>query len=116
MLNVKEGQTYVCKRDKLAWWTVGKEYTVQKFSNGVLYITDDEGDSWYLPNDNLLNQVFKLNEKTFDLNDLTVYQLKEYVALQQALELAENEFQVKLSKKEVAQYELNEFIERMTKE
>lgn len=108
MLNVKEGQTYVCKRDKLAWWTLGKEYTVQKFSNGVLYITDDDGRNWYLPNDNLMNQVFKVKEKTFklkgktfDLNNLTINELDEYVDLQQALELAKNE--------------LDDFIERMSK-
>lgn len=100
-LDVKEGQTYVCKRDKLAWWTLGKEYTVQKFSNGVLYLTDDEGSSWYLPNDNLLNQVFKLKEKTFDLNTLTTAQLKEYTDL--------------LENKESAERLLNDFIERMTK-
>lgn len=101
-LDVKEGQTYVCKRDKLAWWTVGKEYTVQKFSNGVLYITDDDGSNWYLPNDNLLNQVFNIKEKTFDLNKLTTAQLKEYVKLR--------------VNKEYAESSLHEFIERMTKE
>ena len=62
MLNAKEGQTYVCKRDKLAWWTLDKEYKVQTSSNGLLYLTDDEGDNWYLPNDNLLALVFKLKE------------------------------------------------------
>lgn len=101
MLNAKEGQTYVCKRDTLAWWTLGKEYTVQKFSNGVLYLTDDEESNWYLHNDNLLNQVFKLKEKTFDLNALTMEQLKEYVGL--------------LENKENAESSINEFIERMTK-
>ena len=62
MLKVKEGQTYVCKRDKLAWWTLDKEYKVQTFLDGILYLTDDEGDNWYLPNDGLLNNVFKLKE------------------------------------------------------
>lgn len=100
-LEFKEGQTYVCKRDKLAWWTLGKEYTVQTFSNGVLYLTDDEGSKWYLPNDNLLNQVFNIKEKTFDLNTLTIEQLKKYVDL--------------LENKENAERLLHEFIERMTK-
>lgn len=63
MLNAKEGQTYVCKRDKLAWCTLDKEYKVQLSSNGLLYLMDDDGDKWYLPNDDLLNQVFKLKEK-----------------------------------------------------
>lgn len=101
MTKVKEGQTYVCKRDKLAWWTKGQEYTVQKFSNGVLYITDDDGRDWYLPNDNLLNTVFKLKEKTFNLNTLTTAQLREYLGL--------------LEEKEHAERSLNDFIERMTK-
>ena len=100
-LNIKEGQTYVCKRDKLAWWTKDKEYKVKVFSNGILYLTDDDGYNWYLPNDNLLNQVFKLKEKVFDLNTLTTAQLKEYVGLLEDNEKTENL--------------LNGFIERMTK-
>ena len=99
MLNVKEGQTYVCKCDDLDWWTLGKEYTVQKFSNDSLYITDDDGSDWYVTN-NLLSNVFKRKEKTFDLNDLTIAQLREYVNL--------------LENKENADRSLNEFIERMT--
>ena len=100
MLNAKEGQTYVCKRDKLAWWTLDKEYKVQAFSNGELYITDDEGSNWYLPNDGLLNTVFNLKEQTFDLNKLTTEQLREYVDL--------------LKNKERAESSLNAFIERMS--
>ena len=61
-LEIKEGQTYVCKRDDLEWWTLDKEYKVQKFSNGALYLKNDEGYNWYLPNDELLNDVFKLKE------------------------------------------------------
>ena len=106
MLNAKEGQTYVCKRDDLAaWtlgkWTLGKEYKVQAFSNGALYLIDDDEYHWYLPNDNLLNQVFNIKEKTFDLNKLTTSQLREYVGL--------------LEDKEKADSSLNEFVERMTK-
>ncbi len=101
MLNLKEGQTYICKRDDLDNWTLDKEYKVKKFSNGRLYITDDNQDDWYLPSDNLLNQRFKLKEKTFDLNKLTTAELREY------LELLEN--------KEKSESLLNEFIERMTK-
>lgn len=99
-VNFKEGQTYICKSDKLAWWTLGKEYKVQAFSNGDLYITDDEEDKWYL-NNILLNQVFKLKEQTFDLNKLTTEQLREYIGL--------------LEEKEESESLLNEFIERMSK-
>lgn len=100
MLNAKEGQTYVCKLDDLDEWTLDKEYGIQAFSDGRLYLTDDSGYNWYL-NNKLLNQVFKLKEKTFDLNALTIEQLKEYVKL--------------LENKENAESSLNEFIERMTK-
>ena len=101
MLNAKEGQTYVCKRDDKDWWTLDKEYKVQTFRNGILYLTDDEGYNWYLPNDELMNNVFTLKEKTFDLNKLTTAQLREYVGL--------------LENKENTDALLNEFIERMTK-
>ena len=102
MTNATEGQTYVCKRDKLAWWTLDKEYKVQKFSDeSGLYIMDDDGYNWYLPNDGLLNTVFKLKEQTFDLNKLTTAQLREYIGL--------------LENKENADSSLNNFIERMTK-
>ena len=101
-VELKEGQTYVCKRDKLAWWTLDKEYKVQAFSNGLLYLTDDEGCNWYLPNDGLLNTVFKLKEQTFDLNKLTTAQLREYIGL--------------LEDKEKAESSLNDFIERVNKQ
>ena len=100
MSNAKEGQTYVCKRDKLSWWTLDKEYKVKLSSNGLLYLMDDDGDKWYLPNDGLLNTVFKLKEQTFDLNKLTTAQLREYVDL--------------LEDKENAAALLNDFIERMS--
>ena len=101
MTNVKEGQIYVCKRDKLTWLTLDKEYKIQASSNGELYITDDQGDNWYLPNDELLKTVFKLKEQTFDLNKLTTSQLREYVDL--------------LEDKENTAALLNNFIERMSK-
>ena len=101
MTNAKEGQTYVCKRDDLEWWTEGKEYKVQTFCNGALYLKNDEGYNWYLPNDNLLNQVFNIKENTFDLNKLTTSQLREYVEL--------------LEDKENTAALLNDFIERMSK-
>ena len=106
MTNAKEGQIYVCKRDDLsAWtlgkWTLGKEYKAQAFSNGALYLMDDDEYHWYLPNDNLLNQVFNIKENTFDLNKLTTSQLREYVEL--------------LEDKENTAALLNDFIERMSK-
>lgn len=100
-LEVKEGQTYICKRDDLEWWTEGKEYKVQTFNSDVLYLTDDDGYNWYVTND-LMNDVFKLKEQPFDLNKLTIAQLKEYVGL--------------LEDKEKAESSLNEFIERVNKQ
>ena len=100
MLNAKEGQTYVCKRDDLEWWTLDKDYKVQTFDSDVLYLTDDDGSNWYVTND-LLSTVFKLKENSFNLNKLTTYQLIEYVDL--------------LKNKERAESSLNEFIKRMTK-
>ena len=99
-VNFKEGQTYICKHNGLELWTLGKEYKVQAFSNGDLYITDDEEDKWYL-NNILLNDVFKLKEKTLDLNKLTTEQLREYIDLRED--------------KEESESLLNEFIERMSK-
>lgn len=101
MFNIKEGQIYICNSDKLAWWTLGKEYKVQKFSDGRPYITDDDDFHWYLYYDELVNAMFKLKEKTLDLNKLTAAELREYV------ELLEN--------KEKSDTLLNEFIERMIK-
>ena len=101
MLNAKEGQIYICKRDDMENWTLGKEYKVV-FDKGVgLVIVDDCGYKWYIPKDNLLNNWFKLKEQTFDLNKLTTEQLREYVDL--------------LENKEKTDALLNEFIERMTK-
>lgn len=137
MLNAQEGQTYICTKSDTPWWTRGKEYTAVSTNHGKLCLVDDDGNSWYL--DSLKYDIcqFKLKEtssfknygklrfsmdelpdekeKSLDLNKLTVYQLKEYIDLQQALELAENELALKLAKKELAKYELDEFIERMAK-
>ena len=62
-----------------------------------------------------MNELPDEKEKSLDLNKLTIYQLQEYIDLQQALELAEKDLAVKLAKKELAEYQLDEFIERMTK-
>lgn len=101
-LELKEGQTYVCKRADLDWWTLDKEYKVQTLRNGTLYLMDDDGDKLYLPDDERFNAVFKLKEQAFDLNKLTTAQLKEYVGL--------------LEDKEKSENSLNEFIERVNKQ
>ena len=100
-LNIKEGQTYICKRDNLEWWTLDKEYKVVFDKVSGLSIVDDDGRRWYLPNDDLMNQVFKVKENTVDLNTLTTAQLQEYVKL--------------LTNKEHAESSLNKFIERISK-
>ena len=100
-LEIKEGQTYICKRDDIAWWTLDKEYKVVFDSCHGLVIVDDDGYRWCLPNYNLMKNVFKLKEKTFDLNTLTTEQLREYVDL--------------LEDKEESESFLNHFIERMSK-
>ena len=97
----KEGQTYICKLDDLDEWTLDKEYEVVLDESLGLVIVDDYRGKWYMPNYSLLNDVFKLKEKTFDLNKLTTAQLKEYMGL--------------LEDKEKSDTLLNEFIERMTK-
>lgn len=64
MLKFKDGQTYICTKSTIYWWTEGKEYDV--FFDGVterFAIEDDEGTIWY---DNELNhsdQKFKLKEE-----------------------------------------------------
>ena len=136
-LDLKEGQTYICTKSDTPWWTRGKDYKVVSTNHGKLCLVDDDGDSWYLDSLKYETCQFKLTEtstfkkygklrfsmdelpdekeKSLDLNKLTVYQLKEYVELQQDLELAEKDLAVKLAKKELAEYQLDEFIERMTK-
>ena len=61
-LKFKEGQTYVCKRDDHAWWTLDTEYNVVFDKNHELVIVDDDECKWYVTND-LMNNVFKLKEK-----------------------------------------------------
>ena len=132
MLNVQEGQICICVKSDRPWWTTGKEYEVVSNNHGELCFVDDDGTRWSIHYLKYHGSQFKLKEtsseksgkdafsftkygkvmfsmnnlpdekeKSLDLNKLTVYQLKEYVELQQDLELAE--------------YELNKFIEGMTK-
>lgn len=43
MLNLKEGQTYVCVKSDRPWWTRGKEYEVVRNKYGELCFVDDDG-------------------------------------------------------------------------
>ena len=62
MLNVKEGQTYICKHDDDPWWTLNKEYKIFSDKHHELAIMDDDNDKWYVT-PVLMNKVFKLKEK-----------------------------------------------------
>lgn len=135
MWNAKAGQIYICTKSDRPWWTKGKEYKVGLNKYGELCFVDDDGDArWtidYLNNLTCcqfklketpsfknygklrfsMNELSDEREKSLDLNKLTIYQLQEYIELQQSLELAEKDLAVKLAKKELAEYELNKFIE-----
>lgn len=62
MLNLKEGQTYVCIKSDRPWWKVGKEYTVVLNSQNDLCLVDDEGDKWALRYWKYVENYFKLKE------------------------------------------------------
>lgn len=42
MLKFKEGQTYICTKSDMLWWTEGKEYPVRLCVDGNLYLIDDD--------------------------------------------------------------------------
>ena len=133
MWNAKEGQIYICTKSDRPWWTKGKEYEVARNKYGELCFVDDDGTKWainYLKyhgcefkqkDTSRFNNYEKLRfsmdelsdekEKLLDLNKLTIYQLQEYIDLQQALELAKRDLAVKLAKKELAENKLDNFIE-----
>lgn len=101
-------------------FAVGEIYPLYK--GKINYVVANNGTKWYEDEfpliENQYGVLLKLmdeQEKSLDLNKLKVYQLKEYIDLQQDLELAEKDLAVKLAKKELAEYKLDEFIERMTK-
>lgn len=100
-LDFKEGQTYICTKANERWLTEGKEYEVGLSSLNKTFIVDDDGDRWTSNDLSVSDSTFKLKEKTFDLNGLTIEQLKEYIGL--------------LENKENAERLLNDFIERMSK-
>lgn len=109
-VELKEGQTYICKETRMRYWTVGKEYPVVLDSKGKPAIIDNGGDYWYGSVSSMLNDFsteFELVKYDttplidIDLNTLTLEQLTEYVDLQQAVDLANTE--------------LNKFIEKVSK-
>lgn len=134
MLNVQEGQLCICVKSDRPWWTRGKEYEVVRNKRGELSFVDDDGAKWaisylkkhggqFKPKETSsfkkygklrfsMSELSDETEKSLDLNKLTVYQLKEYIDLQQALELAKRDLAVNLAKKELAEYNLDKFIER----
>lgn len=101
--NLKEGQTYVCTKSDVSWWTEEKEYKVFLTSASDLVLVDDERDTWDSEDLKDLietsNTRFKLKKKKFDLNKLTTKQLSNYVEL--------------LKEKEEAENRLNRFVEEM---
>ena len=84
--DIKEGQTYVCQCDDQDGWTLGKEYKVLFHKSLGLVIIDDYGGKWYLPNSDLMNNVFKLKEElspeeleqTYTLKQVTKVIIKAY--------------------------------------
>lgn len=46
MLNVQEGQLYICVKSDRPWWTGGKEYELVRNKDGELCFVDDDGDTW----------------------------------------------------------------------
>ncbi|MBN2918450.1 MAG: hypothetical protein JTJ28_02305 [Lactobacillus sp.] len=109
---------YKCiQSDDKRRFTVGAIYPLYKREKN--YIVANNTTLWYEDEFPIIEKEYGVllkvideTEKSLDLNKLTIYQLKEYIDLQQALELAEKELDLKLAKKEVAKYELDEFIER----
>lgn len=95
-LNLKEGQTYVCTKSKLKWWTVGKEYKVVSDIYGYPALSDNNGDLWW---SHSLDACYTQFELRLDLNKLTKEQLRDYEKL--------------IKEKEKAENHLNRFIEEM---
>ncbi|UVX36046.1 MAG: hypothetical protein [Bacteriophage sp.] len=54
-VELKEGQTYICKETRMRYWTVGKEYPVVLDSKGKPAIIDNGGDYWYGSVSSMLN-------------------------------------------------------------
>ena len=63
MLTFKKGQTYICTKSDIRWWTVGKEYPVFLDSDNEPAIRDDDGDDWHSSYIRTFNNQFKLKEE-----------------------------------------------------
>ena len=92
----KEGQTYICTKSRLEWWTVGKEYKVVLDDHGYLALSDNNENTWWSHN---LDARYTQFELRLDLNKLTKEQLRDYEKL--------------LKEKEKAESRINEFIEKI---
>ena len=103
----KDEDTVICSKSTRPWITQFKVYTIQKNDEDKLAVCDDEGTIWTLEYLTHTGHRFSLitgnvfRKETFDLNNLTTAQLREYIDL--------------LENKEESERLLNEFIERMTK-
>lgn len=65
MLNLKEGQTYICTKSNRKWWTPGKEYNVFfEYRKQEFAIKDNQGTYWYQDEINMSITEFKLKEET----------------------------------------------------
>lgn len=66
MLKFTEGQTYICTKSGMTWFTEGKEYPVFVNEFGRLAIKDDEEATWFEHDLDTGHALFKLkgdNEK-----------------------------------------------------
>ncbi|HGF7765744.1 TPA: hypothetical protein QFP50_002444 [Enterococcus faecium] len=61
-LDLKEGQTYICSKSDIRWFTVGKEYPVFLDSDNEPAIKDDDGDDCHSGYLSACNIQFKLKE------------------------------------------------------
>lgn len=60
MLKFKEGQTYICTKTDMPWWTEGKEYEVKRRDDGYLYLIDDDCEPYTQYHLNVLKTKFIL--------------------------------------------------------
>ena len=106
-VDFKDGDTVVCSKSTIPWITQFKVYTIQKNYEDKMVVCDNLGTAWTLEELTDIGNRFSLingnvfRQETFDLNNLTTAQLREYIDL--------------LENKEKVESLLNEFIERMSK-
>lgn len=63
MLKFKKGQTYICIKSDIPWWTVGKEYSVFITDSEVPAIKDDRDSIWYDSEFEVQTTKFKLKDE-----------------------------------------------------